>query len=147
MVWNTLPGSVWNPWVELARMQSELSRLLDGSERAVAAQGEFPPVEVWAGEPGLRLFARLPGFEPDDIEVSVVGDVLTLKGTRPEDGEKEGETWHRRERGSGRFVRSFQLPYAVESDGVRASYQRGVLEVELPRSAADKPRRIAIEAS
>jgi len=146
MVWNTLPGSAWNPWAELARMQSELHRLLDGPS-GLPAQGEFPPVEVWRGEPGLRLFARLPGFEPDDIEVSVVGDVLTLKGTRPEDGEREGETWHRRERRSGRFVRSFQLPFSIEADEVRASFQNGVLVVELPRSAAEKPRRIAIEAT
>ena len=147
MVWNTITGPAWSPWTELARVQSELHRMLDGFERAAPAQGEFPPIEVWSGEAGLRLYARLPGFDPGDIEVSVVGDVLTLKGTRPEEAEKDGEAWHRRERGSGRFVRSFQLPFRVEPDGVKASFQRGVLEIELPRSAADKPRRITVGAA
>jgi HSP20 family protein len=121
--------------------------MLDGFDRATSGRGEFPPVEVWSGEQGLKLLARLPGIETKDVEVSVVGDVLTLKGARAEDGEQEGEAWHRRERGSGRFARSFQLPFQVEADEVRASMRDGVLEVLLPRAASEKPRRIAVETA
>jgi HSP20 family protein len=124
-------------------MQSELDRLFRGVERATT--NEFPPIDVWSGEEGLRIFARLPGFEPSDIDVSVVGDTLTLKGARPEESEQEG-SWHRRERETGRFVRTLQLPFGIEVDAVQASFERGVLDVTLPRAAAEKPRRIAVTA-
>jgi HSP20 family protein len=146
MVWNAYTRSAWNPWLELSRMHSELNRLFESSERTAPGRGEFPPIEVWSGEEGLKLFAELPGFESGDIEASVVGDTLTLKGTRGEEGTGDG-TWHRQERATGRFVRSFQLPFAIEQDGVKASLRNGLLEVELPRAASEKPRRIAVEAS
>jgi HSP20 family protein len=143
MVWNAYSQSGWNPWSEFARLQSELDRVFQGVERATT--NEFPPIDVWSGEDGLRIFAQLPGFEPADIDVSVVGDTLTIKGARREDGEQEG-AWHRREREAGRFVRTLQLPYGVEVDAVRASFASGVLDVALPRAASEKPRRIAVSA-
>lgn len=146
MVWNAYTRAAWNPWLELSRVHSELNRLLENGERSVPARAEFPPIEVWSGEEGLKLFAELSGFDPNAIEATVVGDTLTLKGTRGEEG-AGGGTWHRQERASGRFVRSFQLPFAIEPDGVKASLRNGVLEVELPRAASEKPRRIAVEAS
>jgi HSP20 family protein len=146
MVWNAYTRAGWNPWLELSRMHSELDRLLEGEGRPAPGRGEFPPIEVWSGEAGLKLYAQLPGFEPEDIEASVVGDTLTLKGTRAEQA-ADGGTWHRQERAARHFVRSFQLPFAVEQDGVKASLRNGWLEVELPRAASEKPRRIAVEGN
>ena len=144
MVWNQLSMG-WNPWAELSRMQSELDRLFAGADRA-AATAEFPPIEVWSGEDGLKLHAELAGFDANDLEVSVVGDTLTLRGSRAGENASSG-TWHRQERGSGRFVRTLQLPFAIEADAVKASMRNGILDLELPRAASEKPRKITVEAS
>jgi HSP20 family protein len=142
MLWNTL-SRTWGPWQELQRIQSDMSRLLSG----IPAQGlptEYPPINVYAGEDGLKLVAELPGLDPSDIDVSVVQDTLTLKGgLAPEEPEKA--EMHRRERRTGRFVRSVQLPYEIESDEVEARFRNGVLEVDLPRARAARPRRIAVK--
>jgi HSP20 family protein len=134
----------WNPWLEMQRLQSEMNRIFESVDRPQSA--EFPAIELWSGEDGLKFHAQLPGFESDDIELSVVGDTLTLKATREEEKLEKGQTWHRRERVHGRFVRTIQLPFGVEADRVSASYTNGLLEVDLPRRASDKPRRIAVNA-
>ena len=143
MVWSRI-GHVhgWSPWQELQRLQSEMNRIFQDAHQP--GSDEFPAVAVWIGEHGLRMQAQLPGIEPKDLEITVVGDTLTLKGSREHEQLREGEAYHRQERGSGNFVRSFELPFAVEADEVKASFKNGMLEIELPRSAAQRPRRIAI---
>ena len=95
---------------------------------------EYPAIDLWTREDGIRLHAQLPGVAVSDIDLSVVGDTVTFKGTRP-----NAE--------SGRFVRTVQLPFPVESEAVRARFQNGVLEVELPRAASDKPRKITVQST
>jgi HSP20 family protein len=143
MVWSH-SGLVhgWSPWQELQRLQSEMNRIFQDTHQP--ASGEFPAVDVWIGEHGLRMRAQVPGIDPKDVEVTVVGETLTIKGSREQDELREGETLHRQERGSGKFLRTFELPFPVESDEVRASLRNGVLELELPRAAAQRPRRITI---
>jgi HSP20 family protein len=91
--------------------------------------------------------AELPGVEPGDIEISVVGDTLTLSGSRQLDDPGEGGTYHRRERSHGRFTRAIRIPFPAEPDGVEAVFDRGVLSISLPRLEADKPRRIEVRAA
>lgn len=145
MNWNqNYGGTAWNPWREMQRLQSEMNRLFHEAETPAAR--EVPPITVWSGEDGLRIGAHVPGFAPKDIEVSVVGDTLTIRGRRQSHDRKDGESWHREERSSAGFVRSLQLPYSVEADQVKAGFENGVLEIELPRKASDKPRRIPVTA-
>jgi len=136
--------SGWNPWTELSRLQAELDRLFTNGARGAPA--EFPPIDVWSGEQGLRVFAQLAGFEPDEIDLSVVGETLTLKGERRTESE-DGGSWHRRERGPERFVRTVELPFPIDADAVKASFRNGLLEIELPRAASSKPRKIKVDAS
>lgn len=131
----------WNPWGELQHMQGEMQRLFADLHRA--STNDLPPINVWSGEHGLRIQAELPGYERDDVEVSVVGDTLTLKGTRKA-AQVADETFHRRERASGSFVRTLELPFRVEADDVKATLADGVLDLELPRARDERPRRIAI---
>jgi HSP20 family protein len=135
----------WNPLLEIQRVQAQMNRLLEDLEGPDGA--EFPPIELWTGDDGLRLRALLPGFASDDIEVTVVGDTLTLKASREAPQDADGRAWHRRERSHGRFVRTLQLPYSVEAGNVKASFKNGVLDVELPRAESDKPRRIPVNAA
>jgi HSP20 family protein len=86
-----------------------------------AAPG-YPAMNVWTHEDGAAVTAELPGVNTEDIDISVVGDTLTLTGSRQPDELKEDETYHRRERGYGRFTRAFQLPFQVEADKVEAIF-------------------------
>lgn len=87
----------------------------------------------------------MPGVSPKDIEISVQNDTLTLRGCRQPRDLEEGETYHRRERGCGRFARTLQLPFQVEPEGVEATFERGVLHISLPRAEADKPKKITVK--
>jgi len=149
MVWNALMrGAVpafGSPWRELERIRDQMDRLFADSYGPTAQ--EYPAIELWSGEDGVVMHARLPGLSPKDIDLSVVGETVTLKGERPEPEGGEKGTYHRRERETGRFVRTFQLPFPVEGDAVKARFRDGMLEVELPRAVADKPRKIAVKTA
>jgi HSP20 family protein len=103
----------------------------------------FPALNVWEEGDNLVAEAELPGLKPEDVDISVVGNELTVKGRRGGQ-EVEGATYHRRERGVGEFSRVVRLPVEVDGDRVQASLQNGVLRIMLPRSEASKPRKIHV---
>lgn len=135
----------WDPFQELRHIQGEMDRPVDQSwvGRAV----DYPPVNVWASEEETVVQAELPGLAPEDIEISVVQNALTLRGSRKPEELKQGESVHRRERWTGSFVRTVELPFEVDSSGVQAEYRNGLLSVRLPRAAEHKPRKITVKAS
>lgn len=92
------------------------------------------------------LTAELPGVDPADIDVTVKGNTVTIRGQRKTPELGEGEAFIRRERGSGSFVRSLTLPFEVEGNKVSADYRMGILQLTLPRAEADKPKRITVNA-
>jgi HSP20 family protein len=103
-------------------------------------------MNVWTNEDGVLITAELPGIDAQDIDISVQDGALTLRGSREPDEVEEGATYHRRERRYGRFTRVFDLPFAVEEDQVEATLNNGVLQISLPRSEADKPKKITVKA-
>jgi HSP20 family protein len=107
----------------------------------------YPAINVWTNEDGAVVTAELPGIAPEDIDITVVGDTLTLSGQRLPALEGEGGIYHRRERRHGRFTRAVKVPFPVEPGGVEAVFDRGVLSIALPRLEADKPRRITVRAA
>jgi HSP20 family protein len=133
-----------DPFADLHRLQREMNRLFSG---AGTAMREFPPVNVWANEEEAILSAEIPGINPADLDVTVNGDVLTLEGERKPVELGENDVCHRQERSVGRFTRSVRLPFPVEGDAVEAQYRNGVVEIHLPREAATKPRKIAVQGS
>ena len=137
-----------SPWQEMERLRREMNRLFAGlpaSAGGVAAP-VYPAMNVWTNEDGAILTAELPGVNADDIEISVEGDTLTLSGNRQPDEMPEQATYHRRERGHGRFSRVFRLPFPIDSGKVDAAFEKGVLRVSLPRPESDKPKKITIKA-
>jgi HSP20 family protein len=138
-----------NPWQEIDRMQREMDRLFSSfySTPRYQTAASFPAMNVWTNQDGAVITAELPGVNPEDIDISVVGETLTLTGSRQAEALQEGEKYHRRERGHGKFTRTFQLPFPVEGDKVEAVFDKGVLHVSLPRAEADKPRKIAIKTA
>lgn len=138
-------GPTWSPWRDFARMQAEMDRLFQNVNDSYAPG--FPAVNVYTKEDEAIVSAELPGVSADKVDISVLDDTVTIKGTRPADELPEGATSHRHERGSGEFSRSIRLPFRVEPSAVDAKFENGVLEVALPRAEADRPRRIAIQSS
>lgn len=134
----------FDPGAEMRRMQNEMNRMLAGLERDT--RGEFPPINLWMGENSVVVTAELPGFAEADVDVTVHADTLTLRGKR--EFKADGEVaWHRRERDYGAFSRVLRLPFRVDPDKVRARFQDGLLEIELERPEAEKPRRIRISSA
>jgi len=133
-------------WQEMDRMQRDMNRLMSSNLPLRTAPG-FPAVNVWANQDSLVLTAEASGVSAEDIDVSVVGETLTLSGVRHPDVVAEGARYHRQERGYGKFVRNVQLPYPVDVEKVQAEFKNGVLHISMPRAEADKPRKIAVKAS
>jgi HSP20 family protein len=118
----------------------------------------FPAVNVAESEDAVTVEAELPGLAAGDVEISVADDELVLTGSRPEvvaaeagtagDGErKPAVTWHRRERGSGRFERRIPLPVAVDAGRVEARLVDGVLTVTCPKAPEAKPRKVEVRSA
>ena len=112
----------WDPWLELRMLERDLQ--------------PWPAIRAKVEEDGVKLRALVPGYATEDLEVTVRGDVLHLRGKRKAEAAHEVHE----------FERSLQLPYAVEADKVKAVAKDGVLDVELPRAAADAPRRITVRS-
>ena len=135
------------PWREMDRLQREMNRLFeDYSPMRLRTAPSYPALNVWSNEDGLLVTAEVPGVSPDDIDVNVIGETLTLSGTRKADELTEGARYHRQERGYGKFSRTLQLPFPVTVDKIEAKFKNGVLSVRLPRAEEDKPRKIAVKS-
>ena len=134
-----------DPFRELRRLQDEMGRLVGTLAPAagLAAAGGFPAVNVFAGRDGIAVVAELPGIAKEDLEIQAHRDTLTLRGTRRPAADQES-AYHRRERRSGTFTRTIQLPYRVDPARVQAQLEDGVLRLSLPRPEEDKPRRITV---
>ncbi len=135
-----------------AQMQEEMERFfgdLGGQPypaplSVVTGTRGFPALNVWESGHDLMVEAELPGLSQDDLEILVVGNQLTLRGQRKPSAE-ENATYHRRERGVGKFERIVRLPVDVDADQVQAQLVDGVLRLTLPKSEAVRPRKIAVK--
>jgi len=88
----------------------------------------------------------LPGVDPNNIDMNILGNTLTLAGERPAVDEPDGNcTWHRRERGTGKFMRTIELPVEIVADKINAECRNGLLRVTLPKAAAAKPKKISVK--
>jgi HSP20 family protein len=137
-------GGTTDPLREMRRLQREMNSIFSGLGQSLTQ--EVPPVNVWVGESDAVVTTELPGVDPGKVGISVVGDALTISGYREAATLKGGESYHRQERNHGRFSRSLQLPFHVEAGKVEAKYDRGILRITLPRSEADKPRKISVKS-
>jgi HSP20 family protein len=137
-------GGATDPLRQMQRLRQEMNQVFSGLDQPLSE--EFPAVNAWLGEGDIVVTAELPGVDPGKVDISVVGDTLTISGSRESEPLKEGESYHRQERGQGRFTRSLQLPFHVEAGKVEAKYDRGILRMILPRAEADKPRKISVRS-
>lgn len=143
-----LSGAHWDPIAELRQLQSQMNRLFEGGARSQRQNdGAWPPVNMWMGDDSVVVTAEMPGVAQDDIDLTVRENTLIIAGKRNPATEDEHAAWHRRERPSGEFSRSIRLPLRVDPDKVEARVNNGVLEVEMGRPDAERPRKIEVKAS
>lgn len=109
-------------------------------------KGWMPAVDVFEKDDRFVVKAELPGMKEDDIDVSVVGDTLSIKGEKKTETEVKDEDYYRCERSYGTFYRSIPLPSNIDANKIEASFDDGVLEVTLPKSAKVKPKKITVSA-
>lgn len=108
--------------------------------------GEFvPAVDFKETEGGYELSAEVPGLKPEEIEVSLHGDVLVLKGEKCDEREEDKESYHLVERSYGRFYRSFRLPEEVDREKLEAVHTDGILRVTLPKAEKIAPKEIEVK--
>jgi HSP20 family protein len=145
----------WDPFRDLMEIQGELNRLFgrtygsnedNGGAAALATGTWTPAVDVYEDKDKVVLHVELPGVEPDGVDVSVEDSTLTIRGERAFARDLEEQNFHRVERRYGAFVRAFTLPATADAERVDASFDKGVLTIEVPKKEEAKPRRIQIKA-
>jgi HSP20 family protein len=139
----------WEPFREAISLRDAMNTLLQesfvrpGSLSAPNAPATLP-LDVAETENEYVVKASLPGFRPEDVQITVQGDTLTIRGESKAEEEKKGEHWHLRERRFGSIQRSVSLATPVNPDQAEARYEHGVLTLTLPKSEAARPRQIKI---
>jgi len=142
MVWTDMDRFGYlDPWRVLDRLNRAATNMLAPST------SEFPLFNVWVNEDITIITSELPGIDLKDVDISVAGKMVTLRGSRNTATEAcKGECQHRHERWNGSFSRSIELPFIIDQDKVQARLTKGVLQIALPRAESDKPRKIAIKS-
>jgi HSP20 family protein len=141
----------WKPFrEELNSMRKEMEKIWDRffSETPLArrfAEGWMPTADLTETKDAIVVKAELPGMEAKDIDASITGDVLTVKGEKKKEEEKEGEKYHYTERFSGFFERSFRLPAEVNVDKIEAAFENGILTITLPKSEEARAKEIKLK--
>ena len=134
-------------WQEMDQPQREMNRLFDAtSKERVFSAPSYPAVNIWTNDDGQLISAEMPGVHPEDIDIDVTGDALSISGERKPDKVAEEAHFHRRERTYGSFSRTIQLPFIADTNKVEASFINGILMISLPRAEADKPKKITVKS-
>lgn len=143
----------WRHRGEVSQFRTEMDRLFDrffdwGASPATVGEGQWMP-SVDVSETGKEVIvkAELPGMDPKDIDISVNGDRLTLRGERKYEHEEKGESFHRVERSYGAFSRDIELPAGVDSDKVEATYKDGVLKINLAKAKETATKKIEVKSA
>jgi HSP20 family protein len=151
----------WDPFRDLMSIQNDLSRLFDrtlaggdgGTGRELATSGSggagswAPALDVYETEDKIELTLDLPGIDPEDVDLTVEDSTLTVSGTREFTSEGREENYRRVERRFGSFTRSLTLPATADAERIQATFDKGVLTIEVPKREEAKPKKIQIKAS
>lgn len=142
----------WDPFRDLVSIQDELNRLFGrtfvGTEplRPSAAGSWMPSMDVYETDDRIVAELELPGIDPDGVEVSVEDSTLTVTGSRAFTNEVKEEHFHRLERRYGSFTRAITLPQTADTEKVEATFDKGVLTIEVPKVEKAKPKKIRVKA-
>jgi HSP20 family protein len=136
-----------DPWGGFGALRREMDELFDrfGALAPGLARGAFPALNLYETDDAFVLTAEIPGVSPEELEVSLEGSTVTLRGERRLASE-EGASVHRSERTSGAFRRAIDLPVPIDGDKAEATHRLGVLTLRLPKAPEHRPRQVAVKA-
>ena len=143
----------WDQVEGVNRIQSRINELFEDTfgrtrEQPSANAGAwYPPVDILESKDSYLVRAELPGMRKEDLKTEVNEGIMTLSGERKFEEPASGVEYHRVERVTGKFSRSFYLPQTVKHDGIKATYRDGILEVQVPKADEAKPRQIDISVN
>lgn len=137
------PRRVWNPWRELNRLQAEVDQAFGRLPRFFE-EVDYPPVNIVRFPDRVVIEAVAPGLDRSTLDVTTVGNTLTIRGERRAEEGVKANAYHRRERELGHFVRTIELDERVSTGNVSATYRDGILRIELGYAPEAKPRKITI---
>jgi HSP20 family protein len=130
-------------------MQREIDRMFGSLQGGVLDNGDnaswLPAVDIVENDGAYVVRAELPGVNKDDVKITVLNDVLTIKGEKKNEKESKENQFTRIERSYGSFQRSFTLPSSVESGKIEASFENGILTVTVPKAEEVKPKQIEVK--
>ena len=143
------------PWRdrEIDRFRGEIDRMFDdfftqsSFDRSVKRGDWVPAIDLSETSKEIVVHVEVPGIDAEDIDISLNGRVLTIKGERKQEQEEKEKNYHRIERRYGSFFRSFELPVDVDADKVKANYKDGVLELNLPKTKEQSVKKIEVKKS
>jgi HSP20 family protein len=139
--------SRWYPIREVASLQDRVNSLFQdyaGDQGTVTAAAFAPAVDVFENGEKVVLKLDIPGIKEEDLDIRVENQTLSVRGERKFESEEKEENFHRIERRYGSFFRSFSLPTTVDTENVAATYEAGVLKLELKKKASAQPKQIKI---
>jgi HSP20 family protein len=145
----------WRPFDDMLTLREAMDRLFEDSvvrpaRRARRAELAQLPVNVWEDEDSLHVVARVPGLQADDIDITISGDVLTIRGRFPSDAERDEAkdwSWHLNELWYGPFERTIALTTKVQPDKAEAVFTNGVLHLSIARAEEVKPKAIKVKVA
>jgi HSP20 family protein len=141
----------WDPFDDLASLRESMDKLFEEFFTHRPERGQLAPVvwqpaiEAYETEGDVVIRAELPGIDPNQVEITVTQDTLTIKGEAKTEQEDRRRNYYRRELRHGAFIRSIALPAGVYGDQAKASYRNGILEIRVPKSERAKPKTVKVE--
>jgi HSP20 family protein len=138
----------WDPFQDMLSLREAMNQLMEESfVRPTAGPGAknfVPALDLSENAEGYLVEAALPGLKPEDVEITVENNVLTIKGETRQEVDDKQRNFHRVERRFGAFQRTIGLPSTVKADQIQASLTNGVLRLEIPKAEEVKPRKISV---
>ncbi len=144
----------WSGFPSISSLQSEMNHMFDRFFKGWDLSGLgaetgtwLPPIDLAETNDKVVVKAEIPGIDPKEIDISIQGDTLSVKGEKKEEKEEKGGNYYRMERRYGSFSRSIDLPASVDTNKVSAEYKNGVLEITLQKKEGVKPKQINVKVS
>jgi HSP20 family protein len=139
----------WDPFQDMLTLREAMSQLFEDSfvqpAGARGGRGFVPALDLSETQDGFVVEAALPGLKPEDVEITVENNLLTIKGETRRESEDKQRNYHRVERSFGAFQRTIGLPSTVKADQIKATMTDGVLRLDIPKAEEVKPRRISVQ--
>ena len=139
----------FEPMREMITLREAMDRLFNDAltpSLGVSNGWQIPAVDLYQTDDEVVVKATLPGMKPDDVQISITGDMLTLKGEFKQKEDVKEKAYHLREQRYGAFERTFALPTDVVADKAKAEFENGILTITLPKAEEVKPKMITVKA-